>query len=64
MTTIKDAKAFLTEWRSGYYEHTKLANVLFAYELQRRLGGRWVTECWVLGWSGDGVLSADMTSEC
>jgi WW domain-containing oxidoreductase len=32
---IKDARAFLTDWRAGYYEYTKLANVYFAYELQR-----------------------------
>lgn len=38
MVTMKDAMAFLTDWRSGYYEHSKLANVLFGYELQRRLG--------------------------
>jgi len=29
-------QAFLTDWRSGFYEHSKLANVLFAYELQVR----------------------------
>uniref|UniRef100_A0A7S0RWZ8 Uncharacterized protein n=1 Tax=Chlamydomonas leiostraca TaxID=1034604 RepID=A0A7S0RWZ8_9CHLO len=44
-TRIKDAKAFLTDWRSGYYEHSKLANVLMAYELQRRLGPLGVTSC-------------------
>jgi hypothetical protein len=32
---IRDARAFLTDWRAGYYEYTKLANVYFAYELQR-----------------------------
>lgn len=42
MVTIKDAVAFLTDWRSGYYENTKLANVLFGYELQRRLGDKGV----------------------
>ena len=31
-------QALLTDWRSGYYENTKHANVLFGYELQRRLG--------------------------
>ncbi|KAL6750425.1 hypothetical protein V8C86DRAFT_2813036 [Haematococcus lacustris] len=42
---IKDARAFLTDWRCGYYEHTKLANVYMAYELQRRLGLLGVTSC-------------------
>mmetsp|Transcript_24448 Transcript_24448/g.53399 ORF Transcript_24448/g.53399 Transcript_24448/m.53399 type:complete len:355 (+) Transcript_24448:113-1177(+) len=41
-TRIKDAKGLLTDWRQGYYEHTKLANVLFGYELQRRLGNHGV----------------------
>ncbi|GIL92709.1 hypothetical protein Vretimale_19417 [Volvox reticuliferus] len=42
---LKSALSFLTDWRSGYYQHTKLANVLFAYELQRRLGNHGVTSC-------------------
>lgn len=42
---IKDALAFLTDFRSGFYEHTKHANVLFGYELQRRLGGKGVQSC-------------------
>lgn len=42
---LQDARAFLTDFRSGYYEHTKLANVLFGYELQRRLGVHGVTSC-------------------
>lgn len=44
-TIMKDARAFLTDWRSGYYQHSKLANVLFGYELQRRLGNFGVTSC-------------------
>ena len=31
-------QALLTDWRSGFYANTKHANVLFGYELQRRLG--------------------------
>lgn len=42
---MSDARTFLTDWRGGFYEHTKLANVLFAYELQRRLGPLGVTCC-------------------
>ncbi|MEW5307215.1 MAG: hypothetical protein WDW36_009623 [Sanguina aurantia] len=45
IVTIRDVTAFLKEWRSGFYFNTKLANVLFAYELQRRLGARGVTSC-------------------
>ena len=37
--------AFLTDFRSGFYEHTKHANVLFGYELQRRLGDKGVQSC-------------------
>lgn len=43
MASIKDVQAFLTDFRSGLYQHTKLANVFFAYELQRRLGPAGVT---------------------
>lgn len=36
---VGDAGKFLQSWRPGsYYPSTKLANVLFAYEAQRRLG--------------------------
>ncbi len=42
---LQDARAFLADFRSGYYEHSKLANVLFGYELQRRLGVHGVTSC-------------------
>lgn len=41
-TTLRSAQDFLTDWRSGYYHHSKLANVLFAYELQRQLGAHGV----------------------
>eukprot|EP00798_Chlamydomonas_sp_ICE-L_P023280 gene23280-30513_t len=41
-TLVKDAKAFLTDWRCGYYQQTKLANVYFGYELQRQLGAKGV----------------------
>lgn len=34
-----DTSQFLTTWKHGsYYPNTKLANVMFAYELQRRMG--------------------------
>eukprot|EP00878_Enallax_costatus_P001002 GHUV01001134.1.p1 GENE.GHUV01001134.1~~GHUV01001134.1.p1 ORF type:complete len:354 (+),score=120.84 GHUV01001134.1:515-1576(+) len=39
---IKDAKALFTDWRCGFYEHNKLANVYTAFEMQRRLGARGV----------------------
>lgn len=35
----KNTEAFLSDWNKGsQYSNTKLANVLFAYESQRRLG--------------------------
>ena len=38
-----DANSFLRDWSKGsQYSNTKLANVLFAYEAQRRLGPRGV----------------------
>ena len=37
-TRLKDPRVFLTDWRAGFYDSTKLANVLCGYELQRRLG--------------------------
>lgn len=36
----QNARAMLTDWRCGYYEFTKLANVMFAYELQVRIMSR------------------------
>ena len=38
-------QALLTDWRGGFYANTKHANVLFGYELQRRLGARGVQSC-------------------
>ena len=35
---IPDVKKFLTSWEAGSYAATKLANVIFAYECQRRWG--------------------------
>jgi WW domain-containing oxidoreductase len=39
------ATRFLREWRCGTYSDAKLAQVLFTYELDRRLGGRGVRAC-------------------
>lgn len=40
LTCCRDVKALFTDWRNGFYEHNKLANVYTAFELQRR----WVSE--------------------
>lgn len=32
----RDVKALFTDWRHGFYQHNKLANVYTAFELQRR----------------------------
>ncbi|WIA15774.1 hypothetical protein OEZ85_002389 [Tetradesmus obliquus] len=42
---IRDVHAFLTDWQAGRYEHTKLANLYTAFEMQRRLGAQGVTAC-------------------
>lgn len=39
---IRDVKALFTDWRHGFYQHNKLANVYTAFEMQRRLGARGV----------------------
>lgn len=45
MGHIKDPRAFLYDWDAGQYADTKLANVLFSYESQRRLGPLGITVC-------------------
>eukprot|EP00879_Flechtneria_rotunda_P005095 GHRR01005374.1.p1 GENE.GHRR01005374.1~~GHRR01005374.1.p1 ORF type:complete len:366 (+),score=91.50 GHRR01005374.1:533-1630(+) len=45
ITTIKDARALFTDWKGGFYQHNKLANVYTAFELQRRLGARGLQAC-------------------
>lgn len=42
---IPSVPSFLTSWEAGSYSATKLANVLFAYECQRRWGSRGVRSC-------------------
>lgn len=42
---LQDAKAFLTDWSKGRYWNTKLSNVYFTYECQRRLGPLGVQSC-------------------
>ncbi len=32
----RDARALFTDWKGGFYQHNKLANVYTAFELQRR----------------------------
>lgn len=43
MGSIKDPHAFLFDWDAGQYADTKLANVLFTYESQRRLAPLGIT---------------------
>jgi len=45
MTKLRDARAFLTDFKAGFYQHAKLANVYTAFEGQRRLGPLGVTFC-------------------
>jgi len=45
ITTIKDAKALFDDWKGGFYQHNKLANVYTAFEMQRRLGARGIQAC-------------------
>lgn len=45
MTKLRDARAFLTDFKAGFYQHAKLANVYTAFEGQRRLGPLGVTWC-------------------
>ena len=42
---IKDIKKFMFDAKKFLYSETKLANVLFAYEHQRRLGTLGVQVC-------------------
>ncbi|KAJ9528327.1 hypothetical protein QJQ45_014295, partial [Haematococcus lacustris] len=42
---LAEPRVFLTSWHHSWYKHTKLANVLHAFELQRRLGPLGVTSC-------------------
>jgi len=45
MTRLRDARLFLTDFKAGFYQHAKLANVYTAFEGQRRLGPLGVTWC-------------------
>lgn len=52
---VGEVGRFLPSWRPGsYYPATKLANALFAFELQRRLGAAGIQ----VGGSGRGLLPA------
>ncbi|KAL6757973.1 hypothetical protein V8C86DRAFT_3025833 [Haematococcus lacustris] len=42
---LGDPRVFMASWHHSWYKHTKLANVLHAFELQRRLGPLGVTSC-------------------
>lgn len=45
ITRIKDVRSLFTDWKGGFYQHNKLANVYFAFELQRRLGPKGLQAC-------------------
>lgn len=45
LVALDTPEAFLFQWRKGSYMHCKLAAVVFAFELQRRLGGYGVQSC-------------------
>jgi hypothetical protein len=45
MTKMRDPRLFLTDFKAGFYQHAKLANVYCAFEGQRRLGPLGVTFC-------------------
>jgi len=36
VVSCRDARLLFTEWKNGFYQHNKLANVYTAFELQRR----------------------------
>ncbi|KAF6266198.1 hypothetical protein COO60DRAFT_441720 [Scenedesmus sp. NREL 46B-D3] len=42
---IRDVRALFKDWDAGFYEHTKLANLYTAFEMQRRLGAQGVQAC-------------------
>lgn len=45
----KDTEAFLSDWKKGsQYANTKLANVLFTYEAQRRLTPQGVQVAYII----------------
>jgi hypothetical protein len=36
LVPCRDVRALFTDWNAGFYEHTKLANLYTAFEMQRR----------------------------